>query len=442
MRLNAKIPVTRLQKVCLTLITLLTCISFFIKPMLFTLMLTVHVFYALFVLFKVFLYLFSFYTQKESALMPSGDVPIYTVLLPVFKEANVVDRLLQRIEALVWPRDKLQVLLLVEYNDKVTQHALTGRTMPSYVEVIIIPPSDVQTKPNACQYAIDHHVKGHYTVIYDAEDKPEPLQLVYAHNAFLKGEKNLACLQAKLNFYNREENWLAALFTVDYTTWFDGYIKGLSKLNLPIPLGGTSNHFRTSILKEVGGYDKYNVTEDADLGVALIEAGYTTKYLESTTWEEACHRPAAWIKQRTRWTMGYMITTLVHMRRGHTKMSAVSYACAFLFIAGTPLSNIFVPVCFYLTLAHYFFGMYGELFAGWSGVFAFYVFWAANLSMLVINVVACLQRRYVLHALCVFLVPVYWLMQAAASYFAVYKLFTAPHVWLKTEHGVSKQEVL
>ena len=442
MRLTAKTPITLTQKLVLGLVLAFLVIgSFLSKSIFFYTLLSIHIFYSLFIMFKVLVFMGSFGKQEKEEKLPSMVAPIYTILLPVFKEANGVNKLINNISALEWPKTRLQVLLLVEYNDKVTQDALNIPNLPPYVQVVIIPKGDVQTKPNACQYAIENYVTGEYTVIYDAEDVPEKDQLKKAFAKFYHGTKDLACVQAKLNYYNRTENWLSALFTVDYTTWFDGYIRGLSYFNLPIPLGGTSNHFRTSILKKVGGYDKYNVTEDADLGITLNEMGYRTEILDSTTWEEAMISTSGWIKQRTRWTLGYIITSLVHARQSHKNTDAVAKLSTFLFVTGTPLSNLFVLPCFFITVTNYYLGWFGFLFTGYSGALAFLIFWVANLSMILISMIACLRRKYYVHSFMCLLLPVYWFMQAIATYRAVWKLFTAPHKWEKSQHGLTKVEI-
>ncbi len=128
------------------------------------------------------------------------------------------------------------------------------------------------------------------------------------------GPPNLAAVQARLGLYNACDNFLTRQFTVEYCALFDGLLPALDRLELPIPLGGTSNHFRASALKWLMAWDPFNVTEDADLGIRLARSGYRCAMLGSTTYEEAPAGFMSWLRQRTRWLKGYMQTWLVHMR--------------------------------------------------------------------------------------------------------------------------------
>src|SRR6185312_3160425 len=180
-------------------------------------------------------------------------------------------------------------------------------------ELVLVPEGVPRTKPKAANFALQF-ARGEYLVIYDAEDRPEPDQLLKAVAAFRAGPRTLACVQARLNFYNADHNWLTRMFALDYALWFDMLLPGLDRIGMPMPLGGTSNHFRTAILRDIGGWDAFNVTEDADIGIRLAQLGYRVSMLDSTTFEEAPLRFGVWLRQRSRWLKGYMQTWLVHMR--------------------------------------------------------------------------------------------------------------------------------
>ena len=94
-------------------------------------------------------------------------------------------------------------------------------------------------------------------------------------------------MQARLAIDNASDGWLSRHFAAEYAGQFDVFLPALAKLRLPLPLGGTSNHFRADVLRKVGGWDPFNVTEDADLGMRLARFGYRTGVIGSTTWEEA-----------------------------------------------------------------------------------------------------------------------------------------------------------
>jgi hypothetical protein len=253
-------------------------------------------------------------TDQASSDLSDDQVPVYTVIAALYREAASVDGLLQAIERLDYPPEKLDVIVAVEADDAETRAALAARTARMPITVITVPALGPRTKPKALNVALPF-ARGTFTVIYDAEDRPEPNQLRLALRAFRGGGHKLACVQARLCIDNSADSWLAALFTAEYAGQFDVFLPGLAALCLPLPLGGSSNHFYTATLREIGGWDPFNVTEDADLGMRLARFGYRTGVINSTTYEEAPARLGPWLRQRTRWFKGWMQTWLVHMRR-------------------------------------------------------------------------------------------------------------------------------
>jgi len=241
--------------------------------------------------------------------------PVYTVLCPMYQETAVLPQFADAIARLDYPAESLQVLLLLEEDDHDTIEFARGLDLPDSFEIVVVPDSRPKTKPKACNYGLQA-ARGDYVVIFDAEDIPEPDQLKKAVLAFAGLPGTVACLQAPLNFYNPRQNVLTRLFTAEYSLWFDLMLVGLQRLRGPIPLGGTSNHFRVEVLRGLGGWDPYNVTEDADLGIRLYKQGFRTGILDSTTYEEANPDPRNWIRQRSRWIKGYLQTLLVHTRGG------------------------------------------------------------------------------------------------------------------------------
>ncbi len=239
--------------------------------------------------------------------------PSYTILCPLFKETAVVPQFVEAIKALNYPPEQLQVLLLTEEIDKETRIALYEMRLPAHFEILTVPAGTPQTKPRACNFGL-LQARGQFIVIFDAEDKPEPYQLKKAVLTFANHGPEIACVQAKLNYYNSGQNLLTHWFTAEYSTWFDIMLPGLQRSGLSLPLGGTSNHFRTEVLRALGGWDAFNVTEDCDLGLRISQYGLKTAVLDSTTYEEATSRAKTWLFQRSRWIKGYMQTYLVHMR--------------------------------------------------------------------------------------------------------------------------------
>ncbi len=381
--------------------------------------------------------------EEEVAALKEQDLPRYTILVPAYREANVVGVLLDNLGRLDYPPAKLEVLLLLEEDDEETVAAAKAASPPGHVDILIVPDGEPKTKPKACNVGL-YFANGDYLVIYDAEDRPEPDQLKKAVVAFRKGPPNLACVQAALNYFNAEENFLTRMFTLEYSYWFDYLLPGLDRLGLPIPLGGTSNHFRTDVLRELGGWDPFNVTEDADLGVRAAARGYVVGVINSTTYEEANPRVGNWIRQRSRWIKGYMQTALVHLRRPlhllHTLGLRATLAFLLL-VGGTPLTFLSAPVLWalflywLLTRSHalepYFPApvLYVSLFNLLLG----------NGLAIYFNMLAVFKRRK-FHLLPLTLLnPVYWFLHSIAAYKALFQLFTRPFYWEKTLHGLSKE---
>jgi cellulose synthase/poly-beta-1,6-N-acetylglucosamine synthase-like glycosyltransferase len=261
-------------------------------------------------------------TSDEIKALTDEELPVYTVLVPMYKEPEVAQKIARTVTHLDYPVDKLDVKLLLEEDDLPTRNKVNEvlDSLPKCVEVIIapsVPKGEPRTKPRACNWGLEK-ARGKYLVIYDAEDEPERDQLKKAVVAFRRleqgGKQNVVCLQAKLNYFNAHQNSLTRFFTLEYTSWFDLFLPGLHAVRTPIPLGGTSNHFRTDLLQKLGGWDPFNVTEDCDLGMRMARNGYATEVLDSTTWEEANSEVRNWIGQRSRWIKGYFQTHLVHTR--------------------------------------------------------------------------------------------------------------------------------
>jgi cellulose synthase/poly-beta-1,6-N-acetylglucosamine synthase-like glycosyltransferase len=240
--------------------------------------------------------------------------PLVTVLVPLFHEKEIAEALVARLGRIAYPKASLDVALVLEAEDHMTRAALGRAALPPWMRVIEVPPGTVQTKPRALNYAL-RFCKGEIIGIYDAEDAPAPDQISKVVAAFQRYPKRVACVQAILDFYNSKANWLSRCFAIEYATWFRVMLPGFYRLGFPVPLGGTSVFFRRSALMSVRGWDAHNVTEDADLGIRLARYGYETRLIRSVTREEANNRAWPWIKQRSRWLKGYMITYFVHMRR-------------------------------------------------------------------------------------------------------------------------------
>ena len=425
-----------------------------IRALLVALIIAVNGIFVLAVLFKFVTSLVGTSAAKKRdrrtapARVPDAELPIYTVLVPLFKEANVVGDLIENLRRLDYPQERLEILLLMEEEDLETIEAAKAADPPDTVRFVLIPSGSPQTKPRACNVGL-FFARGDYLVIYDAEDRPEPGQLRDAVAAFRAGPSSLVCLQARLNYFNANQNMLTRMFTLEYSYWFDCMLPGLDRLRMPIPLGGTSNHFDTARLRSLGGWDAFNVTEDADLGVRASVVGYTVGVIDSTTYEEACSKLRPWIRQRTRWIKGYMQTAIVHSRRPllSARQSGLRGVAGFLLlIAGTPATFLAVPVMWLLSLL-WFLGLPGgtQVTHVFPHPFAAIItigFLAGNVLMIALNMLAVVRRRIYWLAPWALLTPFYWLLHSFAAWRALVQLVHNPFYWEKTPHGLSPGEVV
>ena len=401
-------------------------------------------------LFNLFLIFRSFTKQPEIKISPEEltavsdkDWPIYTILCPLYKEWQVVPQFAKALSALDYPKDKLQAMLLLEEDDTETIAKIKQLQLPSYFEIVVVPESKPKTKPKASNYGLQF-ARGEYTVIYDAEDIPDPLQLKKAILAFQKAGPRVICIQAKLNFYNPHQNLLTRVFTAEYSLWFDLVLTGLQSIHAPIPLGGTSNHFHTADIHKLKGWDSFNVTEDADLGMRLVKQGYQTAVIESITLEEANSSLKNWFGQRSRWIKGYIQTYFVHMRRpsDFIKTWREPHYLTFQMVIGGKVMSMFInPLMWVITICYFVFrpqiGSFIESF------FPLPVLYMGVISLLLGNflyvyyyMIGCAKHGHDELVKYLWLVPFYWLAMSVAAWMAMYRFIVAPHYWSKTKHGL------
>lgn len=380
----------------------------------------------------------------QTNLTPSSSpLPVYTVLVALYNEASVAKQLVWAMSRLNWPKSKLDIKLICEEDDLETINALEMARPGSQFEIIKVPRHGPRTKPKALQYALEG-ARGEFVTVYDAEDIPNPNQLREAYQHFSHAPESLACLQAPLVISNARQTWLSALFALEYAGLFRQLIPMLARFGLPIPLGGTSNHFRKSALFNVGGWDPYNVTEDADLGIRLNRYGYQTGIIQLPTLEHAPEELNIWTRQRTRWLKGWMQTWFVVMRNPLTtarNLGGLHFIILQILIGGMIIAAITHPLCYFFVVLNltkgWFFGLdtisnatfglmvidsfnllAGYIIFGWLG-------WRAFIE----TEKAQFRLSWLIN------IPIYWLVMSMASWRAVSQLlFGQPHMWEKTPH--------
>jgi glycosyltransferase XagB len=290
--------------------------------------------------------------REHASPLDRADLPTISVLVALYGEAEIAPRLIRRLSALDYPRDRLDVIVLLESSDTPTRTAIAKVDLPPWMRVIAVPDGRIRTKPRALNFGLDFTC-GSIIGIYDAEDAPAPDQLLKVAAIFANAPPRLGCLQGMLDFYNPATNWIARCFTLEYAAWFRLFLPGLVRLGLPIPLGGTTLFLRRNAVLDVGAWDAHNVTEDADLGLRLARRGWQTGMLPSVTMEEANCRPVPWVKQRSRWTKGYLMTWLVHMRAPRALLRDLGprrFVAVQVLILGSLMQGIATPVLWSLWL--------------------------------------------------------------------------------------------
>ncbi|WP_094506340.1 glycosyltransferase family 2 protein [Brucella thiophenivorans] len=368
------------------------------------------------------------------------NLPVYSVLVPLYREQAVVGQLIAALDQINWPRSKLDIKLVCEKDDFDTIAAIRNCRLPSNFDLILVPNGGPRTKPKALNYALQF-ARGEIVAVFDAEDRPHPDQLLEAWQAFEREGPKLACVQAPLIIGNFRQNLLTRMFAFEYAALFRGLVPWLASQGLVIPLGGTSNHFRRSCLEEVGGWDAYNVTEDADLGLRLARFGYGIGVISRGTIEDAPIDFSVWNKQRTRWIKGWMQTWLVHGRNPYNASRELGWwrftvnQIYTLGIIGSALLHPFML----MTVALLFASMLLSPLTSEN-------IWLLRIDM--VNILLAYLSFYVLGSktmeptelsgyFYILAIPVYWVLISLSAWRAVWQLVRKPHLWEKTPHQPS-----
>ncbi|MCU0903600.1 MAG: glycosyltransferase [Tabrizicola sp.] len=377
---------------------------------------------------------------------PASDAiqPIVSIIVALYREADIAPRLVRRLARLDYPAELLDVILAVEAEDHVTLDALAMAELPPWMRVVIVPKGQVKTKPRALNHALDH-ARGAIVGVYDAEDAPEPDQLLKVVERFQRSGPEVACLQGVLDYYNPRTNWLSRCFTIEYAGWFRLVLPGLARLGLVVPLGGTTLFFRRDVLDQLGAWDAHNVTEDADLGLRLARHGYRTELIDTVTFEEANCRPLPWIKQRSRWIKGYIMTWAVHMRQPRLLWRQLGprgfFGFQVLFL-GTIAQFLLAPLLWSFMILTFGFGHPLQdampLYVVWAMAGIFFL---SEVTNILIGALGLGRTRHGLSLLWVLTLKVYYPLASLSAYKGLMELATRPFYWDKTTHGIFDQAV-
>ncbi|HEX3738063.1 MAG TPA: glycosyltransferase [Solirubrobacterales bacterium] len=441
---------SRSQKIVLGTIVALGLISLAIFPLdtIIAFNIASIIFYSAFLIYRFRVTYHSFghedelpVSAEEQAALDERRLPIYTILVPLYREAAVLPRLVGSIADLDYPPARLDIKLLLEEDDEETLAAVRALDLPPHFKLVIVPDVGPRTKPKACNYGLTQ-ARGKYVVIYDAEDAPESDQLKKMVVAFAKADDKVACIQCKLNYYNARQNLLTRWFTTEYSMWFDLLLPGLDASGAPIPLGGTSNHFQAERLVEFGAWDPFNVAEDADLGLRLHRYGYKTAIVDSTTYEEATSNILNWVRQRSRWVKGYIQSWLVQMRHPIRLLRQIGlrhWLSFQLTVGGTPAIFLLNPIYWALTTA-WLLTEAGIIQTAFPGP----VYYISGLGLFIGNFLfaymiaaGAARRGYFDLVKFAMLAPAYWVLMSWGAWKGFIQLFTKPFYWEKTTHGMT-----
>ena len=386
----------------------------------------------------------TFNTAPRGATPHPHDLPEYSIIVALHREAAVVAQLIDSLNTLRYPREKLSVLLVVEPDDDETREALNCLALDPCYQIVIAPASGPRAKPKALNAALPF-VRGEFVAVYDAEDRPDPDKILGALACFWRSGDKLACVQGRLTIDNTADSLLTRLFTAEYCGLFDVLLPALARWRLPLPLGGSSNHFRVTALTAVGGWDPYNVTEDADLGMRLARQGYKTAVIASTTYEEAPAHFSPWLRQRSRWFKGWLQTWIVHMRAPrllYRELGPAGFVVFQLIVGGTALAALVHPFflgAFIYSVAHASpNGAQEEVLNAMLTTLHGTTFFAGYLASGLLALAGLMRRQLFKYTSVVLLMPVLWVLLSIAAWRALFQLVFDPYRWEKTEHGLAK----
>lgn len=381
-------------------------------------------------------------TKEEATppfLLADVELPIYTVLIPLRDEAHMVPQIAEAMQHLHYPKEKLDIKFVVEAKSPATVSAVQNELHAFQFELIVVPDSAPRTKPKALNFALPA-ARGEYLVVFDAEDLPAPDQLRQAATLFADNAL-ISCIQSELVVGNAKTNSLTALFSAEYSSLFGIILPTLADWQLPMPLGGTSNHFRLSVLREIGGWDAFNVTEDADIGIRLARLKLKSITMPARTVEEMPTRIKPWLRQRTRWMKGWMQTLLVHNRHPSKTLEHLGWPNFIAFqiyitslIVTPPLHTLFI-----LSVAFRF--LIGEPLLMWPqdnfAILHYFVLIGGHISAIALSILGTTRlslKNLMWHQLAL---PLYWALQGVAVLLAGLELVRRPFHWQKTDHTSS-----
>ena len=382
----------------------------------------------------------AFTRDKAERPFNSHELPVYSILVPVYREKEVIGELMKSIRKMDYPEDKLDIILLLEENDNETLLAAKAEKPSANWRFLTVPDSLPRTKPKALNYGLAY-ARGEFLTVYDAEDLPEPDQLKKAVAAFRTHPDDYICFRAGLNYFNKNENLLTRLAALEHSVWSDCLQPALFRMGLPVPQPGASAHYDVNKLRGIGAWDPFNVAADADLSVRAAMEGYHTGVIDSTTFEETTSRLKNWLGQSSRQFKGCLQTFLVYSRNPGKLIKTMGFfrwTGQTLLTGGAPIATLLNPVI-WLALAL-------SIYLDYTGVFyvpsvliyltALNIIAANIITVVIAMLAATAQKNRKLMPLAL-LAPAWWMLESLAAYKGLWQLFFKPFYWEKTDHGLT-----
>jgi cellulose synthase/poly-beta-1,6-N-acetylglucosamine synthase-like glycosyltransferase len=378
-------------------------------------------------------------SPEEIGSLSPAELPVITVLIPLYKEREIIPQLFRRISEFDYPVEKLDIIFILESTDQETISAFLTAQPPAHFKALLSPNVTPKTKPKALNVAFTKS-KGEILVIFDAEILPDVDQLKKAYITF-KQHPEAKYLHGRMNVYNADFNWITHLYDAEFAYFYDYYLPGIVRMGVPIPLSGHSTYFRREVIEKVGGWDSYNIAEDCDIGIRIYRHGFKSgMMLDSFSWEQSTTTIPRWLRQRTRWEQGFIQTSLVHLRFPLLlKTELGSWRNFFWFLYLVP-GNVILNILHIFHWGLFFLWIFTHaafiefLFPLSTIYFSMLTFIGGNYVLLMFHMLGLYSRRHYTGVKYALGSLVYWIMLGLATFRAAILFFFRPFSWDKTPH--------
>jgi len=238
-----------------------------------------------------------------------------SILIPAHNEEQVIDRLLQRMTELTYPKDKLQIIVIDDGSiDKTGKIAGQYSKAHSYVKVIRRSRKEGGRGKAAALNAGFKHANGEIILCFDADYYPQRDIVEKLTREFV--DPRVGIVQGRITVLNESQNTVTRLVTLERIGGYRVDQQARDSLGLITQFGGTVGGVRRSLLERLGGWDESILAEDTDLTFRVYLAGYKVSYVsEAECYEEAVESWQDYWKQRYRWAKGHMQCAFKHSLR-------------------------------------------------------------------------------------------------------------------------------